>query len=581
MELFNFVFYISMAVVTLVIFLGAISHKEFRSQYQDHRYWPTTLILMALSCFGFIMAGLQPFFFLSLGNTSLIFSSLAIFLFIKSWDPANNRFPYRNFWIAFVVLLVAYEFLRIYASFNTRVYFVTSVLGILSLLGLVELFLIPKGEQTRQHLVLKIAFCIHLIIISVRILSITVGISNGTSVSTIYQEGAFTGMLRALGVASNLLVYLGISNILLERAWRKEEKKSANNELRMLSSLNALAHARDNETGAHIIRTKAYVRRLATRMRSLGVYADELTVHTIEKMCQAAPLHDIGKVGIPDSILYKKGGLTKEEWGVMKTHTLIGETVLSSTMSQFPEEDVGDVVSVAIQIAGGHHEQWDGSGYPRGLSGQAIPISARIMSLADMYDALISERVYKEGWSHEQAIAEIVSKKNSHFDPSIVEAFILEQDHFREIAQRHRDEISEFRNFRDAAQQSSDHKLRRPEDRFITLFAHAPIGMALVDHSSGNFIDVNEALLNYTQYTKEEFLKLSFWDITPREYDSQEQEQIATLNRTGSFGPNYKEYIRKDGTRFPISIRGFMLTDVDGRKLVWGIIEDLSKGAVA
>ena len=107
--------------------------------------------------------------------------------------------------------------------------------------------------------------------------------------------------------------------------------------------------------------------------------------------------------------------------------------------------------------------------------------------------------------------------------------------------------------------------------------AYALVGMAMVDHATGDFIEVNEALLKYTQYTKEEFLKLSFWDITPREYEHQEQEQIETLNKTGSFGPNYKEYIRKDGSRFPISIRGFILTDVDGRKLVWGIIEDLSQ----
>lgn len=100
--------------------------------------------------------------------------------------------------------------------------------------------------------------------------------------------------------------------------------------------------------------------------------------------------------------------------------------------------------------------------------------------------------------------------------------------------------------------------------------------MAMVDHITGDFIEVNQALLHYTQYTKEEFLNLSFWDITPREYEQQEKEQIETLNRAGSFGPNYKEYIRKDGSRFPISIRGFILTDVDGHKLAWGIIEDIS-----
>lgn len=575
MELFNFVFYISMAVVTLVIFLGAISHKEFRSQYQDHHYWPTALLLMALSCFGFILAGFQPFFFLSLGNTSLIFSGLAIFLFIKSWDIKAKRFPYRYFWIVFISLLIAYEFLRIYASFNFRVFFVTSILGIISLLSLVEVLLVPKAEQTRQYLVLKITFCIYLIILAMRVFAINAGISNVSSASTIYQEGAFTGMLRALSVAANLLVYLGISNILLEKAWRKEEKKSANNELRMLSSLNALAHARDNETGAHIVRTRAYVRRLAMRLRSQGLYAEHLSENAIEKICQAAPLHDIGKVGIPDSILYKRGSLTKEEWGVMKTHTLIGETVLSSTMSQFPEEEVGDVVSVAIQIAGGHHEQWDGSGYPRGLSGQAIPLPARIMSLADMYDALISERVYKKEWTHDQAVTEIISRKGTHFDPAVVEAFILEQDHFKEIAQKYKDDLVDLapnNEINDTVEQ----KLRKSEERFRFLFKYSPIGMAMVDHATGEFVEVNDALLEYTQYTKDEFLKLSFWDITPKEYEHQEQEQIETLNKTGSFGPNYKEYIRKDGTRFPISIRGFILADEDGRKLVWGIIEDLS-----
>jgi PAS domain S-box-containing protein len=101
--------------------------------------------------------------------------------------------------------------------------------------------------------------------------------------------------------------------------------------------------------------------------------------------------------------------------------------------------------------------------------------------------------------------------------------------------------------------------------------------MALVDFATGTFIEANEALLHYTQYSKDEFLNLSFWDITPKEYEKQEQEQMEELNRVGSFGPNYKEYIRKDGSRFPISIRGFILSDVDGRKLVWGIIEDLSK----
>jgi len=118
--------------------------------------------------------------------------------------------------------------------------------------------------------------------------------------------------------------------------------------------------------------------------------------------------------------------------------------------------------------------------------------------------------------------------------------------------------------------------IKRSEEKFILLFENSPIGMAMVCHDSGEFLEVNNALLGYVDYSKEEFLKLSFWDITPREYDTQEQSQIEELNRTGRFGPNEKEYIRKDGSRFPIRLSGFKLIDVDEREVVWGIIEDIS-----
>lgn len=120
-------------------------------------------------------------------------------------------------------------------------------------------------------------------------------------------------------------------------------------------------------------------------------------------------------------------------------------------------------------------------------------------------------------------------------------------------------------------------RMRRAEKKFRMLFEYSPIGMAMVNHETGAFLEVNQSLLDSTGYTKEEFLNLSFWDITPREYEAQEEAQIEELNTTGRFGPNEKEYIRKDGTRFPIKIRGFKLSDVDGTELVWGIIEDISE----
>lgn len=569
MQLANLLFYLSFGTIVLLMFVGV---KKRADSIIRSKYWPISLGLMALASFAFVLAGLTPIVFLSIANVSLVFSGLAIALFIRSWDPSNKKFDPRYFWAAYLIGIVCYEFLRMYASFGARVYLMTALVGGLSLLGLVETILAPNEGRRLQFNILKISFVFQFVLLVIRALYT----SNGSSVATVYQEEVFAATLRCIALGSTLMIFISINNILFENLLGQERKKSIDAELKMLSSLNALAMARDNETGAHIVRTQEYVRCLANRIKEQGDYADELSDEVIENMHKAAPLHDVGKVGIPDGILYKRGALTKEEWGVMKTHTFIGENVLASAKSQLPNILGRDVIDVAIEIAGAHHEQWDGGGYPRGLKGDQIPLSARIMALADMYDALISERVYKSGWDHEDAVAEILGRRGTHFDPVVVEAFAAERDRFKVIAQRHRDLIEEEKPFVDSMV-SSDHKLRRSEEKFEFLFEHSPIGMAMVDFLTGDFVEVNTSLLSSTQYTKEEFLKLSFWDITPKEYAAQEERQLEDLRTKGSFGPNRKEYIRKDGTRFPILIRGFIITDVDSRQLVWGIIEDLSE----
>lgn len=214
-------------------------------------------------------------------------------------------------------------------------------------------------------------------------------------------------------------------------------KRAEKTEDLLLSSLNALAKARDNETGNHILRTQHYVERIALRLRADGYYVDNLSDQAISALVRAAPLHDIGKVGIPDEILLKNDRLTEDEWEVMKTHATIGEAVLGAT--HFTTESDSLVISKAIKVAGGHHEKWDGSGYPRGLAEQAIPLEARIMSLADMYDALVSDRPYKQAWSHEQAVKEITSKRGTHFEPAIVDAFMSERESFIKIAEKYKD----------------------------------------------------------------------------------------------------------------------------------------------
>lgn len=199
----------------------------------------------------------------------------------------------------------------------------------------------------------------------------------------------------------------------------------------------SLAETRDSDTGNHIRRTQYYVKALAGHLSSHPRFAAYLTPDTIDMLFKSAPLHDIGKVGIPDRILLKPGKLTTEEFEVMKTHTTLGRDAI-----QHAEDSLGlDVkfLNIAKEIALSHQEKWDGSGYPEALAGDAIPISARLMAVADVYDALISRRVYKDGMPHEKAVQIIVEGKGKHFDPDITDAFVVLQEEFRAIAARYAD----------------------------------------------------------------------------------------------------------------------------------------------
>lgn len=227
----------------------------------------------------------------------------------------------------------------------------------------------------------------------------------------------------------------------LEDMRLKASQKAKTLEEQMMASLNALALARDNETGNHIIRTQYYVKTIGDYLVHHGLFQSEINSRIASLLFKAAPLHDIGKIGIPDHILHKPGPLTDAEWEIMKSHTTIGESVLLSAEQQYAGEygQEEDVVMLGVQIAGSHHEKWDGSGYPRGLAGMNIPLPSRIMALADMYDALVTERVYKNQWTHEQAINEIQSKSGTHFDPVIVDAFLEQQEKFKSISEKFKD----------------------------------------------------------------------------------------------------------------------------------------------
>lgn len=202
----------------------------------------------------------------------------------------------------------------------------------------------------------------------------------------------------------------------------------------------ALAEARDNETGNHIRRTQHYVRILAEALQDHPRFRDQLDDEVIQLLFKSAPLHDVGKVATPDAILLKPGKLTADEWVLMKQHCEYGRNAILQAESALGGVTDASFLQYAAEIAYGHHERWDGSGYPQGLAGDAIPLSARLMAIADVYDALISRRVYKQPIPHEEAIQMMLVERGRHFDPDIVDALESVAAKFAEIAQNFRDE---------------------------------------------------------------------------------------------------------------------------------------------
>lgn len=228
-------------------------------------------------------------------------------------------------------------------------------------------------------------------------------------------------------------------NALLEEAIEQRTCELINTQNSSILALATLAETRDNETGSHIKRTQYYVKALAEDLVAHQLHLDELVPESIELLYKSAPLHDIGKVGIPDSILLKAGKLDQEEFSIMQTHAKLGADAIQSAEKQLGDSQ-SSFLRYAREIALYHHEKWDGSGYPFGLKEQQIPLSARLMAVADVYDALISKRVYKPAFTHQQAREIIIKGKGQHFDPIVVDAFLRIEQTFIDIVDTYRDE---------------------------------------------------------------------------------------------------------------------------------------------
>ncbi len=238
--------------------------------------------------------------------------------------------------------------------------------------------------------------------------------------------------VKAHLVAATNAHSLRVNNEYLEYEVTKRTRQMAALQNATILALALLSETRDPETGSHLKRTQYYIELLCKYLRRQPRFAVFLSPERIQLTIQCAPLHDIGKVGIPDRILLNPGRYSATEFEIMKAHPRLGRDAIANAQNNASADS--EFFEIARQIIYSHHEKWDGSGYPQGLAGDTIPIPARLMALADVYDALISKRVYKEGLPHEQAVRVIVEGRDKHFDPDVVDAFLAMGDEFQAVA---------------------------------------------------------------------------------------------------------------------------------------------------
>ncbi len=259
----------------------------------------------------------------------------------------------------------------------------------------------------------------------------------GISLAAYWGQSVFISPAAPVFIALVLFSLVSLFRFALEKraAFTWFQRLSSAQQLTM-EAMVSMVETRDPETGEHIVRTQHYARAIAEHLRDKGYYKEILTDEFIKNLFLSVPLHDIGKVGTPDKILLKPGRLTDDEFEIMKMHAQHGRNIITRAAKNHKDNNY---LALGCQIAGTHHEKWNGQGYPLGLSGAQIPLAGRIMAIADVYDALISKRCYKPPFSHEKAMAIILEEKGRLFDPLIVDTFVQIEDQILKIATEFQD----------------------------------------------------------------------------------------------------------------------------------------------
>ena len=431
MNFANQMMYLAAAIVMLGLSLTSSVELNGRLTIKKSGlYWVLSAYLITLSCFSFVLFPLVGIATLALGNLLQVGSDISLGFLFRSLNTQIKKSTIVFLFGGFLATCAGYAYVVRNGSFGVRVEFISLLTIFLSVWQLVELHAYFKKDKSFYLRFIYGAICIQICLITYRV--ITTGLDLNAH-NTTFDESQDEFIARLVITFSYIFIFIFIGNYFYKNLWKVAVSLYANQEANILAILNSLALARDDETGHHILRTQKYVQALAKRLKKIGHYVDQLDDPYIDILYKAAPLHDIGKVGIPDHILNKPGRFSVEERNLMMTHATIGASILE--VAKHGIENREDVLSVASVIAGSHHEKWDGTGYPVGLKGYAIPLAARIMAVADVYDALTAERPYKKAWTHEDALAEIVHSKGIAFDPAVVEAFVNEQSFFKEVAE--------------------------------------------------------------------------------------------------------------------------------------------------
>lgn len=331
--------------------------------------------------------------------------------------------------ITLIILLVLNSLLLVYGSFSGLYYYFDEANiyrrgsayllanALPSVMLCIDIFLLIRyGKKIGRRI--KLAFWFYII----------------TPIVAMVVQGLAYGVqyIIAATVAGSVFMYFSMLKYQMEQ-YEKQSKAMSRMQNGLILVLADLVESRDKCTGDHVRKTAEYTRIIMEQLRRDGCYTDQLTDEFIEDVVRSAPLHDIGKIQVTDAILNKSGKLTEEEFEEIKGHTTAGRDIITSAIDMVSEDDSG-YLTEARNLAYYHHEKWNGEGYPQGLADEAIPLSARIMAVADVFDALISKRSYKEAFPFDMSMEIIKNGSGTHFDPKVVEAFVHAENEVRRIA---------------------------------------------------------------------------------------------------------------------------------------------------